>query len=89
MLSLLCFPLVRLEVEIELDWFWFCSFLFFSATRVLFSCGGLFCFDCYVNIVYNLLNPFVYFVSLFVAIIYIIVVAINIVISYFSLILVK
>ncbi len=73
----------------ELDWFWFCSFLFFSATCVLFSCGGLFCFDCYVNIVYNLLNPFVYFVSLFVAIIYIIVVAINIVISYFSLILVK
>ncbi len=43
----------------------------------------------YVNIVYNLLNPSVYFVSLFVAIIYIIVVAINIVISYFSLILVK
>ncbi len=43
----------------------------------------------YVNIVYNLLNPSGYFVSLFVAIIYIIVVAINIVNSYFSLILVK
>ncbi len=43
----------------------------------------------YVNIVYNLLNPSGYLVSLFVAIIYIIVVAINIVISYFSLILVK
>ncbi len=51
--------------------------LFFSlAPLASFSPVGVYFVLTYVNIVYNLLNPSVYFVSLFVAIIYIIVVAI-------------